>query len=245
MYSVVVLEKNQEILKSILRWRCLSIENVFDLLDTKNKFNSIRQKIYRLEKYGLLKSKLFMNSKKVVYPSKDFLDFLGLGSEIIVENVRHDSYVSSICSSLLHYNFAKVIQLPHEYKTKSSWKHHALEPDAIMELEQDGEKFQIAIEVELWRKSKSRVYEKMIDYAKAVQFDYAFYFFADEVSFNSYTERIKELLTDDKHSFIHEVISSKIVLVLLNNKDNRVVDVGSSKVFHNGENKIFKKFLGY
>lgn len=245
MYSVVILEKNQEILQSIIRWRCISIENVFDLLDPKNKFENIRYKIYRLEKYGLLKSKLFMHSKKIVYPSKEFLDFLGLGSEIIVENVRHDSYVASICTSLLRYNFAKVIQLPHEYKTKSSWKFHALEPDAIMELVQDGEKFQIAIEVELWRKTKKRVYEKMIEYAKAVQFDYAFYFFADEVSFNAYSLRIKELLSDDKNSFVHELISSKIVLVLLNSNDNRVIDLGSSKVFHNSETKIFKNLLGF
>jgi hypothetical protein len=132
-----------------------------------------------------------MHCKKIIYPSFGLLDYSGLSKKGAVneDNLRHDSYVASICSSLIHYGHAKKIELPHEYKTKSSWKYDVIEPDAIMTLEQNNEKFQIAIEVELWRKERSRVYEKMIDYAKAVEYDYAFYFFADEFSFNSYVLR--------------------------------------------------------
>ena len=246
MFSYVVMEKNQEILSSILRWRCLSVENIIEIIGSKHNIKNIRHRVYRLEKYGLLKSKLYSNCKKIVFPSSQLLEFLGYRkeSEIILENVKHDSYVSSICLSLLNSGFASSVTLPHEYKTKQTWKHQAIEPDAIITLEQTGEKFQIGLEVELWRKSRSRVYEKMRDYAKASEYDYVFYFFPEEVAFSSYVERIYELVADVNYSFLNEQILNKVVLILMPNSENRITDFSEAKVFNNGELKTLKNLIG-
>lgn len=246
MVSYVVMEKNQEILSSILKWRCLSVENVIELVGSKNNVNNIRQRIYRLEKYGLLNSKLYANCKKIVFPSNYFLEFLGYKkeSEINIENVKHDSYVSTICLSLINSGIVGDVTLPHEYKTKSTWKFQAIEPDAIMTIKQGENHFQVGLEVELWRKSRSRVYEKMRDYAKAQEYDYVFYFFPEEVAFSSYVERIYELVADESYAFLNEQILNKVVLVLMPNSKNQISDFREAKVFNNGEFKTLKKLIG-
>ena len=205
-------------------------------------------KLYQLHTYQkhIIKSKLYANCKKIVFPSSQLLEFLGhkKESEIVEDNVKHDSYVSSVCLSLLNSGMATAVTLPHEYKTKSTWKHHAIEPDAIVTIEQAGEKFQIGIEVELWRKGRSRVYEKMRDYAKAQEYDYVFYFFPEEVAFSSYIERIYELIADTSYSFLNESVLNKVVLILMPNVKNEITDFSEAKVFNNGEFKTLKSLIG-
>lgn len=246
MFNVISLDKNKIIIEQVLRWRCLTLDTIEDLVLLKQEMRDVRQRVYRLEKYGFFKSKRFMNSKKVIYPNPEFLNYLGTKKQQVVneDNLKHDSYVSSVCSSLLQFGHVQKVYLPHEYNSKNTWNHKTLNPDAIMEIEQDGNKFQIALEVELHRKEKSRIYEKMTDYAKAEEFDYVFYFFADEFAFNSYTNRIEEISHDENYSFIHQEIKSKVVLLLLDTPKTKIKNLGGIKVLADGKFKTLDKLLG-
>ena len=246
MYSVNILDRNKTILETILRWRIITVENLMDVLNYQDKVKKFNQKIYRLEKYGLIKSSLHNNCKKVIYPSTEFMQFSGLAQKGLInqDNVLHDACVTAVVTSFLKYDLACSVDLPHEYKTKSTWKHYAIEPDAILKLKQGDEFFTIALEVELWRKDRKRVYEKMADYAKAIEYDYVFYFFADEFSFNSYVLRLKELTNDSSYSFLKVELLDKVVLVWNPFKENRVTDLRESKVYHNENYKKLCELIG-
>ena len=128
-------------------------------------------------------------------------------------------------------------KLPHEYKTKSSWKHHAIEPDGIVTVDENSDEIIVAIEVELWRKDRKRVFDKFVEYAKADEYDNVLYFFADRSSFESYKKRLSELLLDSDFDHLREELSQKIIFICNKSLLRNATDLLKSEVFHNDETK--------
>lgn len=158
--------------------------------------------------------------------SVHFLNFNG-------ENIRHDAAVSMVISKLINWKMVTSGKLPHEYKTKSSWRHHAIEPDAIITIDKKRRELVAAIEVELWRKDRKRVFDKFIEYAKADEYDNILYFFADRSSFESYRKRITEILQDADFDHLREELSQKMVFIFNQSILKNATDLSNSEVFHN------------
>lgn len=236
MVNELMLQKNSDIIDALVQWRSLTIDNLKRLINSNEGEAAFRQKIIRMEKAGLLKSRIQRRVNKIVYPSEALLMRLGIES-FNEDNVRHDAIVSMVLSNLLSFTKVASAKLPHEYKTKKTWKHYAIEPDAIIEITDQGNIYIVAVEVELWRKERKRVFDKLMDYAKAYEYSNVIYFFGDRASFNSYIKRLEELLSDQKVKHLHEDLSQKIILVFNDSITKRVTELKNSDVYHMGKIK--------
>jgi len=229
-----------------MKWRCISLNTLKELLNNNEKSNTFRQRIYRLEKEGIIKSRIFGSISKIIFPSNELIQYLGNDrkSQINEENIRHDAIVSLVTSSFLKLEIAKEATLPHEYQTKSTRLHHAIEPDAILKVVHGTEIYNVALEVELWRKDRKRIFEKLSEYAKAFEYDYVFYFFGDEFSFSSYIKRLEEMTNDSNYSHLKEDLNEKIILFLEPDLSKSTINLFDSKIFHNNEFKKLSELLG-
>ncbi|MGZ3789740.1 MAG: hypothetical protein ACXVLQ_14520 [Bacteriovorax sp.] len=236
MLNEIMLQKNSEIIDALSRWRSMTTENLKAQIACVESGPAFRQRILRLEKGGVLKSKLQKGFNKIVYPSKELLGRLGI-ENFNEDNIRHDAVVSMVVSSLLNFKKVTSGKLPHEYKTKSSWRHHAIEPDAIMTIDHNRDELTVAVEVELWRKERKRVFDKLIEYAKAHEYDNVFYFFADRSSFESYKKRLTELLSDAQFDHLKEDLAGKIIFIFNQSILKNVLSLSDSEAFHEGATK--------
>ncbi|MBY0413351.1 MAG: hypothetical protein K2Q18_04270 [Bdellovibrionales bacterium] len=246
MLNQVMLDKNYDLITTIMKWRSITMKNLKELIAKNDSDSTFRQKIYRLEKGRVIKSKLHKDFTKIIFPSPDLVEISGNETRVLIneDNIRHDSVVTVVSTSLLEFYLVKSIALPHEYKTKSSWRHQAIEPDAIITFEQDEQEYCIALEVELWRKDRKRVYGKLVDYAKADEYDYVFYFFTDRFSLDSYKKRLEELIGQKDFSHLHEDLLKKTVLIFNPLSTKSITDLRNSEIIHRHEKKKLIDFLG-
>ncbi|WP_185903038.1 hypothetical protein [Bacteriovorax stolpii] len=189
-----------------------------------------------------MRAKIQRGCNKIIYPSSELLHRFGIES-FSEENVRHDSIVSMIGVSLKDFSMVKMVKLPHEFQTKASWKYHPIVPDAIVEIEKNKNLIRAAIEVELWRKDRKRVFEKLLDYSKAYEYQNVFYFFADRPSFESYKKRLFEMLSDSKLSHLKEELEKKFVLVFNSSLGKRIIGLEQSEVYHDLKTKKLKDLI--
>ena len=242
MLNEIMMQKNSDIIEAIFQWRSITTDNLKSLVAETETESAFRQRILRLVKGGVLKSKLQKGFNKIVYPSNELLQNLGINN-FNEDNVRHDAVVSTVISSLLNVKKVTSGKLPHEFKTKSSWRHHAIEPDAVVTIDQLDEELIVAVEVELWRKDRKRVFDKLVEYAKADEYDYVFYFFANRPSFESYKKRLNELLLDSDFDHLKEELTQKIILILNESILKHVSDLSNSEIFHNETKKTLGDLL--
>ncbi len=236
MINEIMLQKNSDIVEAIYQWRSMTTDNLKKIVAETETESAFRQRILRLVKGGVLRSKLQKGFNKIVYPSHELLRKLGI-ENFNEENIRHDAVVSTVVSRLITFESVKSGKLPHDFKTKSSWNHHAIEPDALLLVLKNGSEFNVAIEVELWRKDRKRVFDKLVDYAKASEYDYVFYFFADRPAYESYQKRLNELLLDSDFDHLKDELKEKIVLAFNQTIIKRAEDLKASEVIHKGERK--------
>lgn len=236
MINEIMLQKNSDIVEALSKWRSMTTKNLKELVAGSENAPAFRQRILRLEQGGILKSKLQKGFNKIVYPSRELLLRLGI-ENFNEDNIRHDAVVSMVVSKLIDFKMVSAGRLPHEFKTKSSWKHRVIEPDAIIIIEKNEKELVVAIEVELWRKDRKRVFDKLIEYAKADEYDNVLYFFSDRSSFESYKKRLSELLFDDDLEHLKEELSQKIIFILNQSILKNASELISSEVFHNGNTK--------
>lgn len=236
MINEIMLQKNYEIIEVISKWRSMTTDNLKALVGDFESASGFGQRIMRLEEGGILKSKLQRGVNKIVYPSNELLHRLGI-ENFNADNIRHDAAVSMVVSNLINLKTITSAKLPHEYKTKSSWKHHAIEPDGIVTVDKNNDEIIVAIEVELWRKDRKRVFDKFVEYAKADEYDNVLYFFADRSSFESYKKRLSELLLDTDFDHLRDELSHKIIFIFNKSLLRNATDLLNSEVFHSDETK--------
>lgn len=232
----IILQKNYEVINAILKWRSITLDNLKSLVAESENGGAFRKRILRLETGGVLNSKLQRGFNKIVYPSQNLLERMGIDS-INEDNVRHDSVVSMIGIELLNLRRVKSVKLPHEYRTKSTWRHFAIEPDAILEIAKNSETLNVAVEVELWRKDRKRVFEKLVEYAKAYEYDNVFYFFADRASFESYKKRLNEISNDTSHLHLKVELEKKIIFIFNPTILKKAMNLSDSEIFHDQKTK--------
>lgn len=242
MINEIMLQKNSDIIEAIYSWRSMTTDTLKNLVAESETDSAFRQRILRLVKAGVLRSKLQKGFNKIVYPSNALIEKLGI-ERFNEENISHDAVVSTVVTNLISFKSVASAKLPHDYKTKSTWNHHAIEPDALLLVQKNGNEFNVAIEVELWRKDRKRVFDKLIDYAKGAQYDYVFYFFADRPAFESYKKRLTELTLESDFNHLKDELHEKVVLVLNQSILKRSDDLKNSVVSHKGQEKLLGDLL--
>lgn len=239
----LMLQKNDDVIEALLKWRSISITGLREILQRVESDAALRQRVIRMEAGRVLRSMKVGCLNKIIYPSSELIFKYGLNS-FNEDNVRHDAIVSHVGISLMKFSKIKSLKLPHELQTKSSWRHQVIEPDAVLEIEFQDSLITVALEVELWRKDRKRVYDKILDYAKASEYDNVFYFFTDRGAFDSYKKRQMELLSEAEHSYLKEEISEKLIFVLNPLVAQRVISLGDSEIFHDLQKKKLRDLLG-
>ena len=111
------------------------------------------------------------------------------------ETLLHDLKVSEIAREFLRRSWAHDVELEHELRDKASFRtSFAAIPDAVF-VRLDGRKqLRIAFELELNRKSTSRLVEKANQYLDRDSYRYAFYFFTQRHLRDFYYKTMREAL---------------------------------------------------
>ena len=250
MNEVALYNRYNLLIDTVLKWKVIPLPCLMDVIKSTITPHSFRQNIRALEKGNLLKSSLYgVGREKILHPSSELISRQAphLSSEVLKENLQHDALVTKLSLALLKYPLFKNVELPHEYKNKS--KHYGsiykdIVPDAVFWGEENGENIFVALEVELWRKERTRVFEKFLKYAKSDFFHFVFYFFVFESSFDSYKKRLKELIEEVRSGEDKRFLNEKIVLVHTDALLGKMTSLGSANVYVNETEKTFKELLG-
>ncbi|WPU66491.1 replication-relaxation family protein [Peredibacter starrii] len=201
------------------KWRVMDVNSLRkECLRAPNYHNFCRV-IRKLEKDKILEA------YRDPYSRKKFV-FLGPSGERLLslkdnptaisnETVIHDLRVSEITHRLYDSGLVDDVELEHEINDKRNFRTiYKIIPDAILHLEKNGHMYKIAFELELNRKSNSRITEKMKQYEDSTFYNYAMYLFPTEKMMETYMKEAEKELGSTSMSkfmfFCHPELSSGI-----------------------------------
>jgi hypothetical protein len=179
----------EEIVNLLGQWKILDMKTIYKMLQEKIHYANLSKKILKLEKEGLVKSIFVGRRQKHLFLSNKGLEFTPFDSsyEIAQENLNHDLTVAKVLKTFLSYPNFKAGKMFHQIVEDHIY------PDALVEGEKNGNKFQLAIEVELTQKEQNRVKQKYIKYAKSNYFDYAIFITHTEALYDAYIKYLREM----------------------------------------------------
>lgn len=194
------LENYQTILSHIAKWRVIPINNLRDLSDYQGCKQSFYRVVRRLEEKGLVRTIIINGRTKVVTLSSELSKIPYYQNAILHDDsVPHEALVSIICNEMLAWEMFETVSLPHEIQDASYDSGISRLPDAVIKGANKDKSFIMALEVEISRKSKERVQNKIEDYINNTVFDYIFYLFNDIGTFKSYQKFIFEVLNSSSY----------------------------------------------
>lgn len=194
------LENYQSILTQVAKWRVIPLNNLRDLTDYQGCKQSFYRLIRRLEDRGLVRTIIINGGFKVVTLSNELGKIPYYQNAILHdESVPHEALVSIICNEILTWEMFQSVSLPHEIQDASYDSGISRLPDAVIKGVNKDNKFIMALEVEISRKSKERVQNKIEDYINNTVFDYIFYLFNDIGTFKSYQNFIFEVINSSSY----------------------------------------------
>ncbi len=177
--------------RPLLKWRILDLSTLIEEFDHDVNVNTFLSLVNRWERKGILKSfKDPYVRRKYIYFSKEAEEHLLLDdfqSSEGINHIWHDAKVSEVTRGILEMEVFEDAVLESELKNKESlFRRKMIFPDALINGVIDGERFNIALELELTRKSKSRIIEKGRRYDSDGDYDYTMFLFPHENVMRSY-----------------------------------------------------------
>lgn len=189
------LEHYQAILSQVLKWRAVPLNLLQEMSDYPGTRASFYRVIRTLENRNLIKATHFNGISKIVFPTDELAKLSPQKfTSFQEESLNHESIVTQLCFELLSHEIFNNVSLPHEVTSGSYDSGMNRLPDAILEGVNNGALFKMALEVEITRKSKIRVQNKVEDYLRNGVFDYILYVFNDKATFEAYQRFIKEII---------------------------------------------------
>jgi hypothetical protein len=181
------LEYYQDILSQVVRWRAIPLNLLQEMSDYRGNKTSFYRVIRNLQDRQLIKATNFNGIAKIVTPTPELAHltsqrFNGFQEESLI----HESIITMLCFEILTWEIFDFVKLPHEIIGEAYDSGIRRLPDAILEGRNQGKTFKMALEVEITRKSKTRVQNKVEDYLKNDVFDFIFYVFNDRPTFEAY-----------------------------------------------------------
>ncbi len=226
-------------LKPLEKWRIMSLEDLMQDCLYPGTYESFAKKIYRLEKgKKLIESYIDpYTKKKYVYLSKkgatyvcDEKNHLAPSSHSII----HDTKVSMLTREFLKLEVFKRYYLEHEYKN-NLFKERA-RADAALVANLIGKETRFALELELTRKSKIRIKNKVLEHLSNNSFDYILYYFQDKSLMKTYQKVIEEAYKDKASQRVIYAYNPKLML-----KDFKFQD---TLIFTKGKVREITTFFG-
>jgi hypothetical protein len=197
------------------KWRILSLQELLVKSGYESTYKGFCKLIRRLEKRNLINSFVDpFSRRKYLFLTKEGDSYIG-GEEnppsIINETLIHDSKVVEIVLELLKLDSFNRFELEHELKEPNTFasKHRTL-PDALLYGEKDNKKFNLAIELELTQKTKSRYLEKVGQYLYSTYYDFVLYFFQSRKVMETYRKNILLKYGEDSVKKIIYVLDEKL-----------------------------------
>lgn len=188
--------KHLDLIDKIWQCKVSPMPDLYRFLNTSKGYDSFRRLILRMEKSNILTSfKHHSSQEKYIYVNEEVSRAINKGSSDIInkETLFHDSMVSKVLLSLKNEKFIDYFALDHDL---DSIKHlfnnlNSLIPDAVGISKKSNLKY--AFEIEINQKSRSRVFEKLIQFSNNHSIDHIVYFFPSESVYKNYCLRLMEL----------------------------------------------------
>lgn len=188
---------HMKVLDPLLKWRILDLERMRGVSQYEYSKKNFQKVVCKLEKSNLIKSIIDpWSRRKFVYLTKfgaGIIDGTFYYPEMNKETIFHDAKVSETVNSLMTKNCFNSFLLEHEInETREIGKSVGEIPDALLNGENRGLKFKLALELELTRKSKMRIIAKVKRYIATGYYDYIMYLFCSEAIFKGYKKVLEE-----------------------------------------------------
>lgn len=194
-------------LNPLVKWRVMNIESLRDECIESPNYHNFCKIIRSLEKAKILEGYRHpFNKKKYVYLSS--LGERELSPEektnsLSKDTLIHDILVSDFTKVLVSKGWMDHVTLEHELNNKKGFKvNYKIIPDALLEGEKNKTKFNMALELELSRKSNQRIVEKAKLYESSSYYNYVLYVFSKNSMMLKYKEVIGEAISDLSRKFI-------------------------------------------
>jgi hypothetical protein len=230
MDTIFIMDGGQlNYLYPLKKWRLLDLNSLQRESQYPGTYSGFKKLIQKLEKRDVLNSfRLGESRRKYVFLTKRGGAQVGLDSaalNISTETLLHDLKVAQVCRSLLDLRAIKKVELEHEIILEKGKNQYT--PDALVYFENKGDAFQMAFELELTRKSKSKYLDKISFYLKSNYYDYVLYFFNDRGVMDSYKKHVQGVYGAESFE--------KILLALNTNMNNKNPKFEESLVFFMGK----------
>lgn len=189
MELININEKRESVLLPLIKWRILAVTELLELSEYNGNLRNMHKLVSRLEKDNLLTSFIHKyNDRKYVHLTRvAHKEISDQPWNISTEIKMHDAIVSTVL-----YNFSKqefVNSTTINYQNISfnqSIFSHGVDPDGMICANRKGRSCNIAIEIELTRKSSSEILKKFKKYNENTEFDFVIYFFKCKRTLNTY-----------------------------------------------------------
>lgn len=189
------LEHYRPILSQVLKWRAVPLNLLQEMSDYPGTKASFYRVIRNLENRKLIKATHFNGISKIVIPTQELANLTTQKfTNFQEDSLNHEAIVTQLCFELLNHEIFQSVKLPHEVTAGSYDSGMNRLPDAVLNGTNQGTPFKMALEVEITRKSKIRVQNKVEDYLRNAVFDFIFYVFNDKATFEAYQRFIKEII---------------------------------------------------
>jgi len=197
-----------EYLTPLLNWRIMDLERLRRESFSGKKYNNFAKIIRNLEKAKVV------NAYRHPFTRKKYIYFSSLGERYLEgeenatavskDTLIHDIKVSEIAQDFFERNWVTNVLLEHKLQNKRNFKSTSkVIPDAVFEIETDKYCFKLGFELEITRKSKSRILEKVKEYIMSEKYDYMIYFFSKKSIMQSYQNLIREKFNNYSDRFMY------------------------------------------
>lgn len=222
-----------EAINPLLKWRILDQKTLWEESSKTMGYRGFQKILARLEGVKILESKIIPYIKrKYVYLSPVGEKIMNEGGRplgINKENFFHDARLADLMRELIKIPTFSNFLFEHEIIDKSFLRNVRHIPDALLIGRKKNVEFKLAVELEVTRKSFSRIEEKVRFYLDEGEYDYVVYFFV--------SKRIKEAYENFLIERFKDSVKDRFFFFVLDEKGETLESKGTFR----GEEKILKE----
>lgn len=237
--SELSISRHSGAVELLKKWRVVPLKHFSALLEDGRKTTASYDFIRQLEKEKIVSSLRLSSLKgKIVIPSKELASYLNLTSNR--DQFNHDTVVSFAASAFLELEAFNEKEIEFEHET-DKFNHEALVPDFKLKGKspKTGKPINMAVEVEISRKSFSRIDLKIERYVIDPEYSVVVYLFTGEDLYKIFKKRIQEY----PDTRFQKAVGGKIVLVYLKNYTGKAKELLGSKCFFLGKEGVMSDFF--
>lgn len=225
-----------ELLEPLLKWRILDLKSIREKISYPLGKRNFEKIVSRLEKESVLESVTDpWSRKKFIYLTKfgaGLVDGSFYYPVMNKETIFHDAKVAEVVQKLMRNKCFSKFLLEHEINESREIGRSVGEiPDALIQGRRRDVNFRLAFELELSRKSKSRIIAKVKRYLSTGYYDYILYLFCSDAIYRGYRKVLEEEFGADVFKRVMLLNNS----TLLSTKFN----IENSKGWFNGQEIFF------